>query len=249
MSIEFGSVTSVIKTADVVMGPPVMVGAGSPILQQAEAIASAAWTKADPVASGPAPLELASPAAFFESNINIISIISGFNPQPELNTADVVSEAETILTQAAKPSIGSVELPHLPLIQPEVQQLITPVRLYPNTETRRSVITQVAAPIQQEQEPKELQEGAMKDEFPKSIQEQEEITEEDGRRYLEDEGVSAQRRVELRQTIFKAEKLVAKLGLGKITGWLVARFLPPEYPGIRSQVVKKNSKKKGVNPW
>lgn len=61
----------------------------------------------------------------------------------------------------------------------------------------------------------------------------------DKKLYLEDEEVSAQRKDEIRQAIFKAKLEALTLGLKKITGKLIAMFLPAEHAGNRSQIVKK----------
>jgi len=71
----------------------------------------------------------------------------------------------------------------------------------------------------------------------KEAEEEEEITER--KIYLEDGEVSAQRKQEIREAVIKAKIEADRLGLKKITGALVARFLPAEHGGIRSQVVKK----------
>lgn len=57
--------------------------------------------------------------------------------------------------------------------------------------------------------------------------------------YLEDHEVSTVRRGEIREAVAKARAEAGRLGLKKIAGWLVAKFLPPEHEGNRSQVVKK----------
>lgn len=58
------------------------------------------------------------------------------------------------------------------------------------------------------------------------------------RTYLEDEEVSKTRRFEIKEAVTKAKVEANRLGLKKITGWLVAKFLPAEHLGNRSQVIK-----------
>lgn len=57
--------------------------------------------------------------------------------------------------------------------------------------------------------------------------------------YLEDEGVSETRRYELKEAIKKAFAQVIESGLDKITGALVAKFLPGDHEDNRSQIIKK----------
>ncbi len=74
-------------------------------------------------------------------------------------------------------------------------------------------------------------------EDPKESLEDEETKEK--RVYLEDEPVSSQRKYEFRHALTKAKEFVIRLGLKKIPAWLVAKFIPAEHEGNRSQIVKK----------
>lgn len=89
--------------------------------------------------------------------------------------------------------------------------------------------------IQEEKEEVVDEKAAVED--PNESLEEEEIV---GKRfYLKDEDALAQRRYEIREAIIKARAEADRLGLKKIAGWLVAKFLPPEHEGNRSQAVKK----------
>lgn len=172
MSVEFGAVTSVIKAADVRMGPTVMIGAGNPILQQAEAVASAAWSKSEvPKAfhSALADVNLdpglepsvPNPAQqFFENNVRLLSIMTRFSPQPQLNAADAIVKPSGSPLPELKPIIE-------PLIVPKVEPRVAPASwmeyvpapaIQPQTEAR--VATQssqvVTVPTTQEQAVEEV---------------------------------------------------------------------------------------------
>lgn len=57
--------------------------------------------------------------------------------------------------------------------------------------------------------------------------------------YLEDEEASFQRKLEIRLAVKRARKEADRMGFERITGALVARFLPSEHESVRSQVIKK----------
>ncbi len=104
--------------ADVTLDPfPELTTPRFDILSQANQIAEAAWEKTDPA---PYQTVLGPAQLFYENNVRLLSIMPIFNPQSapyqtvlglELNAADAVSEAESILAAAAKPKVGSVEAP------------------------------------------------------------------------------------------------------------------------------------------
>lgn len=190
--------------------------------------------------------------------------------QPELNVADAILEAESILSQAR---IISLEVPEpavnldLPKIEavretinwqgaPQIYpEFISAPVLEPATKTESASVTQVGSqpqiesiishqttqtsptPSEQEQEVEEVVKEKAKVEDLKTSLEEEVL--EDERLYLEDEQASAQRKYEIKEAVNKAKVAADRLGLRKITGWLVAKFLPAEHEGNRSQVVKK----------
>lgn len=195
------NIVSIIKAADVRIGSPVTIPA-PPVIRWAPA--------AEPVVRGPAPLELASPAAFFESNINIVSMMVRFNPQQlsppktaSLTKEGAVAEAEHWLQQSSYK-------------QPEV---LPPLIAQPNKE--------------------ELVTESVQDTKPAGIPQYSEASDEFRLISVEDEKTAGQRREEIKAAIKKAFLAVEKLGLGGIVGKLVAKFLPKEHEGIRSQIIKR----------
>lgn len=103
--------------------------------------------------------------------------------------------------------------------------------------TAKSDLAGAVQPVLQEQEVEEVVTAEAVKRDQKEALEEEELAER--KIYLEDGEVSVQRKQEIREAINKARVEADRLGLIKITGWLVARFLPPEHEGNRSQVVKK----------
>lgn len=232
------TIEHVIKAADVVMGPPVMVGAASPILQQAEAIASAAWSRSEvPKAFHTAPAVPDPAIQFFENNMKIVSIISRFtpprsNPQPELNATDAISEAEAIFRQARRPVI-------VPLPKPEVNTILGPTpatKTDPATETGLSSRTAhvIHAPVTKEQEVKEVIEKK-KELYEEDTDDQTEVKNSKESSLLkmkivEDAAASQTRRGEIRAALKKLGRI------GRI-GRLVARLLTIRFWRAKSQIV------------
>ncbi len=142
----------------------------------------------------------------------------------------VVRPAEVIMPQ--------IEPMVTPLIAPAPESAAIPawmpaIGTQAKTEVRNSTqpAQAVAAQVEEIVEEKVQQE-------PEEVLEEEEITER--KLYLEDHEASAVRKHEIRQAIIKARAEANRLGLDKIAGWLVAKFLPAEYDGNRSQIVKKS---------
>lgn len=166
----------------------------------------------------------------------------------ELNAADAIAEANQILgihdtsLRAIRQPAESVAI--LRNVVPQVEPMILPLPDYqpppsvivsPKAESRVAVSPQ---PLSQEQEVGEVVKKKVAVEEPEDSLEEEIIKEE--RMYLEDEEASAQRRYEVKEAVGKAKTEADRLGLKKIAGWLVAKFLPAEHPGNRSQVVKEH---------
>ena len=141
--------------------------------------------------------------------------------------AEVVNPAEVIMPLVV-PNI--VEFPKF---QPQIQTK-TENRVSTAPVQTPAVLPQ-PAPVEQEVE--EIVEEKVKKQKPE--ERREEDTETDSQMYLEDENASAQRRIEVKAAVTKASVEADRLGLKKLAGWLVARFLPGEHEGNRSQVVKK----------
>lgn len=195
------------------------------------------------------------------SDISMPDLGGVFKSGPQLNAVDAISEAQSILSQARaiplevrpEPAV-KLDLPKIEAVREVINWQGAPV-LEPATKTESASVTRVASQPQiesgvsfqtvqvssasnlQEQEAAEVIEEKVAVEDPNMSLEEEVL--EDERFYLEDEQASDQRKYEIREAIKKAKGEADWLGLKKITGWLVAKFLPAEHEGNRSQVVKK----------
>lgn len=182
---------------------------------------------------------------------------------PQLNVPEVISEAESILAQARDRPVRPVLTETRPAVLTPIETIVhmygiskavvqnrpapiaVPIDLVdvrPAIQTENTPLTQgvtrleIAPQPQQTEEQKEaVEEKLIKENFQEKLEE-EEIKEK--RWPVEDEEVAAQRRQEIRQAVIKAKTEADRLGLKKIAGWLVAKFLPAEHAGNRSQVVK-----------
>lgn len=208
-------------------------------------------------------MDLTNTVALQIGQVNPISELRFDNPVP-LNEVDVIAEAnhwlgitepemipemvkpaEVIMPQV-EPVAMSMVVPNIDIVEfPKPQIMISPfLEPVTKTENRISVRPAVAPatavlpePAQEEEMEEAIEEKVKKQEPEERLEEEETIEEQ---MYLEDENVSAQRRIEIREAIVKARVEADKLGLKKIAGWLVAKFLPAEHSGNRSQVIKNN---------
>lgn len=187
------------------------------------------------------------------------------NPLKEL---DIVAEAESIVAQVQSIEPEGFSLPEYTqpaweVILPQVGPMLVPV----TKPALKPVLLPVPAPLEgvtmkttsqasltgetasqptpdvipavilasEEQEVEEVVEQ-QNIEKPQDI-----LEEEEGRErkiFIEDNEVVAQRRLDIKAAIKKARVVAGQLGLKKITGDLIAKFMPAEYAGVRSQVVK-----------
>ena len=213
------------------------------ILQQAEKVASAAWgitqvpdvfqsaledVNLDPSVKPSVPkfdiLREASQvaSAAWERTEPVVA---------ELNVAEAISEAESILAQAARAQIGGVEVPQA--LDPTVK----PTEVEPKTESR--VATQVSQTTLTL--PKEAVQTAVEKQVitpnnktePVRLKEFAQI-EQDRLVDVEDWQVADQRRFEIRVAIKKTWAATKK-----VVGWMVAKFLPGQHEGNTSQIVRK----------
>lgn len=169
------------------------------------------------------------PAIFSPVTLNEVK---GINPgiYSSLITQNDNKVEPAILPQV-EPMI--VPFPALNILEfPKPKVVVSPAA-EPFTKTENATTPQT----QLIEEKEELIEESVIKESPKESLEEEEIVEK--RLHLEDEEASVQRKYEIREAIVKAKVEADRLGLKKITGWLVAKFLPPEYEGNRSQIIKK----------
>ena len=241
--------TAVIKAANIEVGPPRMVPV-SPlisvapavplVLEQAQQVASAAWERTNPA------------QLFYENNVRLLSIMPIFSPQPapyqtvlgpapyqtvlgpELNAANAVSEAESILAAAARPKLGTVEVPPV-LFQtgifpkPEIQTegvVVSQIRPQPQIESN-TTIQYVTVPTVQEQIVEEKIQGPVE-----IVKEDEEIQNEEAERVNElkiqrvvDEAAAKQRVSEIIEAAIKARSLDGKD---------IVQFLPGQHMKNRS---------------
>lgn len=179
------------------------------VIQQAESVAAAAWGKS--ILPVPGPTELSVP--------KIEPIVA--EPAPaHLRAPNIVEfpKPQVIMSPALEPQAK---------IKAENKVSAAPAQ-------STAVLPQ---PAPAEQEVEEIVEEKVKKQKPEErLEEAEEI---ESQMYLEDENASAQRRIEIREAIVKARPEADRLGLKRIAGWLVAKFLPGEHEGNRSQVVRK----------
>lgn len=295
-----GGISAGVVSAGVSVGPAISagsaIGLGSSFPEGAAAtFATVARSDLGPIGGWGKDLAAPEPLTFESRSEASSSFVEGpsmFNPtdtiinsQPELNAGDAVSEAESILAQAARPQIGGVaENPDFSIAslvsiygQPEAFSLLQPEAAKPeivdvlpitkpNAAVQRNVFEEVTTKTdtvlatQTETEPQiaqttssetiqvNISPQALEQELEEkvaekvSVEDPKERTEEEliegERLYLEDEQAAAQRKYEVKEAIKKAKTEADRLGLKKIAGWLVARFLPKEHEGNRSQVVK-----------
>lgn len=236
-SIEFGR-TAIIKGPVADIGPAITVGGSVPILEQARSVASAAWERTKP-AEAVTPADPHPAQLFFENNVRLLSIITGFSPRPQLNAADAVLEAESILSQArTMPEVLPPQVAVAP--NPVVKQAETvSEKVGLDFQTSGIVFSQneqKARPQEVVEEKKLMNEANEADET--GVLEQEQI-EQLWLRNVEDWQVSQQRRNEIKKAIGKTRIEVVRSGIRKILGWMVAKFLPGQHEGNTSQIVRK----------
>lgn len=159
---------------------------------------------------------------------------------PTIRPAVVPSRIE-----APKPKIKTVVRPSWePIIKPQEkpkEQAIVQAVSRPKTEaqtgsqTTQRVFTKPTS-REQEEEVEQVVQEKVKQEAEDQLGEEQEIQKD---QYLLDEQALAERKSEIRQAVIKARTEANRLGLKKIAGWLVARFLPAEHEGVRSEIVKR----------
>lgn len=171
----------------------------------------------------------------------------------ELNVADAISEAQSIIAQAQTPSAFArdsalitqndreIESIVVPQVEPGVLPMQSPTPDYqltsstkPQTESRvyhQGAPVVSPQPLLQEQGVEEI---VTKEET--GMVEEEEI-EKTRRKYVVDERALSQLVVEFKAAVRRARELAGKLGI-KITGKLISKFLPGQHPGNESEAVK-----------
>lgn len=180
------------------------------------------------------------------------AILSQVPAIPEIGPGQLI--AEEVLTQAKEPLVWPYPQfirpsweAIIPALSPELNlesELGTKTENIFGTQSVRRAKTETVAAVEQsvvpqtalEKEIEEILVQEMVEQNPKEDYKEQEDRE--SRFYLEDGEAAAQRRHEIREAIIKAKLEAGRLGLKAIAGWLVAKFLPAEHPGNRSQIVK-----------
>lgn len=184
-----------------------------------------------------------------------------------LDGAGAVAEAESIL------GIGRVEplkladpilvepvvapVPVLEVIAPQVMPQVEPMvatdklvhvlspafpALEPAIDVKQPAQAVAAQPALQEEEVEEIVEEKVEKRDSEEVLEEGEATER--KIIVEDGEVTAQRKLDIKvAAVKKAQELAMKLGLKKIPGCLIALFVPVEYPGVRSGLIKEKGEK------
>lgn len=178
------------------------------VIQQAESIASEAWAASEP---------LKAEAVVAEANhwLGVDVMLEGVLSEVEGRPIASIQNEDSI----ASPASGAASLQNdRRMVNPQVETVVAS-QLVPN-----------------EQEAEEVIEEKVAVEESKESLEEEDLMQK--RLYLEDEKASGQRRYEIKAAILEAKAEAERLGLTGITGWLVAKFLPAEHEGNRSQALK-----------
>lgn len=236
-------ITPVIKAADVRIRSPVTVGAANPILQQAEAVASAAWNRfevpkafhsaltdvnldpgIEPAVSDPAQ-------QFFENNVRILSIMPIFSPKPELVEPQQPTFTPPYPVQP-RPLTETLIVSE-PSWQPAIKTEGVVARYVPLPQ--QAPHQMVLGQAEQLTEETEIVAKTAADQDKIRLAEQQHL-EEERLINVEDWQVAQQRRFEISQAIKRAWVTVKE---GRIFGWMVFRFLPGQHEGNTSQLVKK----------
>lgn len=175
----------------------------------------------------------------------------------------VIREAESIAAAAWEPEVSEPQISG-PIWNGQIteQLLVIPQDLYfqpapyqtiqePATdikpiissqpENRTSVHQAVSQVLEQPQpQEQEVEEEVIEKVLIENKEKDLEEEELEVNKFVEDEQASSVRKHEIREAVSRAKKEVSRLGLKGIAGWLVAKFLPSEHTGNRSQIIKEN---------
>lgn len=195
-----------------------------------------------PIAKGevanmvPYKLGMFDPAGEIRFNPELLNVESVSNSVSSvlepLTPASAVAEAEFVLAQPGALVTADLDVNPVAHLQPEVRLADK------GGDTEAAVLASVP---QQELVEEIVEQDLVENRISDNKQSLEELEiEEEWLRYVEDEEVSDQRRQVIREALEKAKLEADRLGLKGISGLQIARFLPPEYEGIRSQIVKKD---------
>lgn len=163
--------------------------------------------------------------------------LNAIDATTSLRNPDVsVKIATTFLDKLGTPRNDNVPILAVePFILPQLEPAVVPLVASSQTLVLDVSPAPLPQPLLQEQEVEEIVTEKITKEDTGMVEEEEMVEE---RMYLEDKEASAQRRYEVKEAVGKAKAEADRLGLKKIAGWLVAKFLPAEHAGNRSQAVK-----------
>ncbi|MBI2018082.1 hypothetical protein HYS96_00065 [Candidatus Daviesbacteria bacterium] len=205
------------------------------VIEQAKEVAAQAWNVSEPL---DVQEVLGQAEAVFSAAQRPLSLPS-LRALAKQSDTEIASSGSTTLTIPRNDRL--VEPMIMPRIEPvsalQVSPALEPVtKTSTKTENRISVVPAISPqPVLQEG----VEEVLVQEKMEESVNEQEEEEEiVEKRLYLEDERASSQRRYEIKEAIKKAVIEASRLGWKKITGALVAKFMPPEHADNRSAALK-----------
>lgn len=213
------------------------------VVEQAEIIAVGVWEGgADLVSEVPDVFQTAFADINLDPDVNNTVL-----KQPEPQILDIlwnnqITEQAIVVPQTEPMIVPGVVLDPAIGIKPNPileEQALPSVSSQP--ENRTSVhqatfeVLEQSAPQQQEVEEEVLEVVKIENKEKELEEEELEIN-----KFVEDEQASSVRKHEIREAVSKAKQEASRLGLKGIAGWLVAKFLPAEHSGNRSQIIKEN---------
>lgn len=211
------------------------------VIEQAEFIAAGSWE------SGSVDLVSDVPDVFQTvfADINLDpDVNNGVLEQPEPQIADIlwndqITEQVIAIPQVEPMIVPGIDLQPAPIVLGIEEQTLPSVS---SQSENRPAIYQVVSQVLEQPQPQkqEVEEEVLevvKIEKKEKDSEEEEL---ESKKFVEDEEVSSVRKLEIREAVSKANQEANRLGLKSIAGWLVAKFLPSEHSGNRSQVIKEN---------
>lgn len=184
-------------------------------------------------------------------------------PAAEMNEVSVLAGVEHILAEArkvepktvnqdweviwpqTKPIIAPAEVPvAVPQIRPteapvppEAGALKAEPKVQGATEINVKAVQKVLPTVKQAEAEQETEVVEHREkEQPKEVLEESE--ERKRKIFTEDNEVTAQRKFDVKAAVRRAKEVAAELGWEKITGALIAKYMPAEYAGVRSRVIK-----------
>lgn len=154
-----------------------------------------------------------------------------------------VTQAEEVVASMVNPINGpAIDYLTQPALEPSPildPVLKTATVIQEQVSSKAQVVLDPAAQIGQAEQIVEnilVVEEVKKPQKPKEQEEETELR----IKHVEDEEVSQERKREIKEAVGKTSIEAQRLGLKRIFGWMVAKFLPPENEDNRSQIVKRS---------